>query len=174
VYLPAIECYVPNEVLRCLQAFLEFCYIARHDVITEQLLVQLKDALRRFHHYCQAFDEISVSGASLPRQHSLTHYTDGIRLLSAPNGLCSSITEAKHIKAVKEPWQRTNCYQPLKQILYINQCLDKLSAMRMDFTNQGMLESAGLQAALEMIGMFLYAPFTLQISFQAYSRGDAC
>jgi hypothetical protein len=27
---------------------------------------------------------------------------------------------------------------------------------------------------LEMIGVFLYTPFTLQISFQAYSRGDAC
>jgi hypothetical protein len=174
VYLPAIECYVPNEVLRCLRAFLEFCYIARHDVITEQLLAQLKDALRRFHHYRQAFDEIGVSGASLPRQHSLTHYADGIRLFGAPNGLCSSITEAKHIKAVKEPWRRTNRYQPLKQILYINQRLDKLSAMRTDFTNRAMLESAGLRAALEMIGVFLYAPFTLQISFRAYSRGDAC
>jgi hypothetical protein len=66
VYLSAIECYVSNEVLWCLQAFLEFCYIACHDVITEQLLAQLKDALRRFHHYHQAFDEIDMSGASLP------------------------------------------------------------------------------------------------------------
>jgi hypothetical protein len=144
VYLPAIECYVPNEVLWCLRAFLEFCYIAHHDVITEQLLAQLKDALRRFHHYHQAFDEIGMYGTSLPRQHSLTHYTDGIQLFGAPNGLCSFIMEAKPIKAVKEPWQRTNCYQSLKQILNINQCLNKLFAMRTDFTNQGMLESAGL------------------------------
>jgi hypothetical protein len=92
----------------------------------------------------------------------------------APNRLCSSIIEAKHIKAVKEPWQRTNHYQLLKQILYINQWLNKLSAMRTDFTNWGMLESVSLQATLEMIGVFLYTPFTLQISFQAYSRGDAC
>jgi len=159
VYLPAIEHYVSNDILRCFRAFLEFCYIARHDVITEQSLKQLKEALRRFHHYRRAFDEIGVSpGSSLPRQHSLIHYPPNIRLFGAPNGLCTSITEAKHIKAVKEPWRRTNRHQPLKQILYINQRLDKLFAMRTDFTNQGMLESADLRAALEMIGVFSTHP----------------
>jgi hypothetical protein len=147
-------------MVRCLRAFLEFCYIARHDVITEQLLAQLKDALRRFHHYRQVFDEINVSpGSSFPRQHSLTHYADNIRLFGAPNGLCSSITEAKHIKAVKEPWRRTNRYRPLNQMLYINQRLDKLYAMRADFTNRGMLEEAGLRAALGNIGVFSMCPF---------------
>jgi hypothetical protein len=161
-------------MLRCFRAFLEFCYIARHDVITEQSLAQLKDSLRRFHHYRQVFDEIGVSpGSSLPRQHSLTHYADSIRLFGVPNGVCSSITEAKHIKAVKEPWRRSNHYQPLNQILYINQRLDKLSAMRTDFTNRGMLEPTGLRAFLDTIGVFLYTPFTLQISFREYTRDDA-
>ena len=139
----------------CFRAFLEFCYIARHDVIAEKTLAQLKDALQRFHHHCQLFDDIDVTpGGRLPQQHSLTHYADNIRLFGAPNGLCTSITEAKHIKAVKEPWRRTNRYQPLKQILYINQRLDKLYAMRTDFTSRGMLRSAGLRAALEPIGVF--------------------
>lgn len=146
-------------MLRCIRAFLEFCYIARHDVITEKSLTQLKDALRRFHHCRQAFHEIGVSpGSSLPRQHSMTHYADSIRLFGAPNGLCSSITESKHIKAVKEPWRRTNRYQPLNQILYINQRLDKLYAMRTDFTNRGMLELTSSRAKLESIGMFYTRP----------------
>jgi hypothetical protein len=148
-------------MVRCLRAFLEFCYIARHDVITEQLLAQLKDALRRFYHCRQVFDEIDVSpGSSFPQQHFLTHYADNIRLFGAPNGLCSSITEAKHIKAVKEPWRRTNRYRPLNQMLYINQRLDRLYAMRIDFTNQGMLEEAGLRAALGNIGVFSMCPFS--------------
>ena len=33
----------------------------------------------------------------------------------APGGLCSSITESKHIKAVKVPWQMSNCYNALGQ-----------------------------------------------------------
>ena len=165
--MPAIESYVPDEMLRCFRAFLEFCYIARHDVITEQLLAQLKDALRRFHHYREVFDEIGVSpGSSLPRQHSMNHYADNIRLFGAPNGLCSSITEAKHIKAVKEPWRRTNRFRPLKQILYINQRLDKLSAMRTDFTNRGMLEPAGLRATLEAIGVFSTHPLPYGSHFE--------
>lgn len=159
-------------MLRCFRAFLEFCYIARHDVITEQSLAQLKDALRRFHYYRQAFDEIGVSPESLPRQHSLTHYADNIRLFGAPNGLCTSITEAKHIKAIKEPWRRTNRHHPLNQILYINQRVDKLSAMRTDFTSRGMLEPTGLRAALEAIGMFSTRPLPV-ISFREYTRGDA-
>jgi hypothetical protein len=142
-------------MLRCFRAFLEFCYIARHDVITEKMLTLLKDALRKFHHYRQVFDEIGVSpGSTFPRQHSLTHYADSVRLFGAPNGLCSSITEAKHKKAVKEPWRRTNHNQPLDQILCINQRLDNLCAMRTDFTNRGMLEATGLRAALENIGVF--------------------
>ncbi|KAJ7839437.1 hypothetical protein B0H14DRAFT_1068955 [Mycena olivaceomarginata] len=57
----------------------------------------------------------------------------------APNGICSSITESKHIKAVKEPWRRLSCYQALSQMLTINERLDKLAAARVDFIERGML-----------------------------------
>lgn len=152
-------------MLRCFRAYLEFCYIARYDIITEKNLDELNDALQRFHHYHLIFRKHGISpGLSLPRQHVMVHYFDMIRLFGAPNGLCSSITEAKHIKAVKEPWRRTNRYQPLNQILYINQRLDKLVAMRTDFTNRGMLKASGLRAALDLIGM--YYLFMLQKNFQ--------
>ncbi|KAL6305520.1 hypothetical protein BKA93DRAFT_816905 [Sparassis latifolia] len=49
----------------------------------------------------------------------------------APNGLCSSITEAKHIKAIKEPWRRSNRYNALGQMLLTNQHLDNLAVSRM-------------------------------------------
>ena len=107
VYLPAIEGYVPPRVLYAMRALLEFCYIVRHDVIMEETLVQLEDALVRFLEYRSVFQEegIRLKGFTLPRQHSMKHYLDMIRLFGAPNGLCSSITEAKHIKVIKEPWR---------------------------------------------------------------------
>src|SRR6266487_3752783 len=97
-------------MIRAFSAFLDFCYIARHNVLTESSLDDLKDALRRFHLYRTIFQMTGVcpSGFSLPRQHSLVHYWNVIRLFGAPNGLCSSITESKHIKAVKEPWHRSS------------------------------------------------------------------
>ena len=57
----------------------------------------------------------------------------------APNGLCSSITESRHITAVKRPWRRSNRYEALGQMLLANQRLDKLAAAKVDFWSRGML-----------------------------------
>ncbi|KIM57503.1 hypothetical protein SCLCIDRAFT_130392, partial [Scleroderma citrinum Foug A] len=76
-----------------------------------------------------------------PWQHSLVHYQSMIRLFSAPNGLCTSITESKHITAVKKPWWRSNKHKALGQILWTNQRLAQLAAARTDFEHRGMLSS---------------------------------
>ena len=70
-------------------------------------------------------------------------------MFGAPNGLCSSMTEAKHIKAVKEPWRRSSRYEPLGQMLLSNQHIDKLATARIDFTSRGMLDGSVLLAALQ-------------------------
>ncbi|KAF8465884.1 hypothetical protein DFH94DRAFT_796165 [Russula ochroleuca] len=107
VYLGAIAGHVPTAVVKCLSAFLDFCYIVHRNAITATDLNKLKDALEHFHHYCEFF--IGTAGVkgdfiSLPCQHLLCHYIHSIHLFGSPNGLCSSITESKHIKAIKEPW----------------------------------------------------------------------
>ncbi|KIM77450.1 hypothetical protein PILCRDRAFT_76723, partial [Piloderma croceum F 1598] len=142
VYLPAIEGHVPNEMMQAIRAFLEFCYIARRDIHDTHSLAALDDALQRFHHHREIFwaSGVRVEGFNLPRQHSLIHYVKLIRAYGAPNGLCSSITESKHIKAVKEPWRRSNRFDALSQMLLTNQRLDKLAAARVDFANRGMLK----------------------------------
>ncbi|EIW75218.1 hypothetical protein CONPUDRAFT_66179, partial [Coniophora puteana RWD-64-598 SS2] len=138
VYIPAIEGHVPRDVVRTFRAFLEFCYLVRRDVITDEALLEIKDALERFHRYRVIFQTLGVANSlSLPRQHSLKHYLFLIRQFGAPNGLCSSITESKHIKAVKEPWRRSSRFEALKQMLITNQRLDKLAAARVDFAARG-------------------------------------
>ncbi|TBU21633.1 hypothetical protein BD311DRAFT_782809 [Dichomitus squalens] len=144
VYLPAIKGYVPPQMVQCLSAFLEFCYLVRRDTITTCTMAQIKDALARFHRDRVIFEEVGVclDGFSLPRQHSLKHYPALIQMFGALNGLCSSITESKHIKAVKEPYQRSNRFEALGQMLLTNQRLDKLAAARVDFTARGMLHGS--------------------------------
>ena len=129
-------------MVKAIQAFLDFCYIARKNTHDETTLFKLKDALDRFHHFRTIFQDSGVrpQGFSLPRQHALVHYFSHIRLFGAPNGLCSSITESKHIKAVKEPWRRSNHFEAIMQMMVTNERLDKLWAMRVDFTKRGMLE----------------------------------
>ena len=135
--------------MKTLRAFLEFCYIARRDVIDTKSLAELEQALDRFHQYRTIFIESGVRvGFNLPRQHFLDHYPALIRTFGAPNGLCSSITESKHIKAVKKPWRRSSRYKALGQMLLTNQRLDKLAASRVDFARRGMLAGTCLSYVL--------------------------
>ena len=60
VYLSAIKGYVPNRMLCAIHAFLEFCYTARHEIIMERTLVNLEDALSRFHKYWAVFQEEGI------------------------------------------------------------------------------------------------------------------
>jgi hypothetical protein len=128
-------------MVRAISAFMEFCYLVRRSVIDEDDLVQIDAAVAEFHRYRVAFDLVRPDGYSLPRQHSLKHYTFLIQEFGAPNGLCSSITESKHIKAVKEPWRRSSRFEALAQMLMTNQRLDKLAAARVDFQARGMLKT---------------------------------
>ncbi|KAH9965583.1 hypothetical protein BJV74DRAFT_869979 [Russula compacta] len=127
-YLPAISGHVPPQMVRCLAAFLEFCYLVRRDSITETTLEAINAALARFHTECIIFEETGVRiDFNLPRQHSLEHYQEISNSLS------------KHIKAVKEPWRRSSHFEALGQMLVTNQRIDKLSASRVDFASRGLL-----------------------------------
>ena len=137
-------------MVKALQAFLDFCFIACQNFQDTQSLTALLDALECFHRYCTIFIEcgVQMDGFALLRQHSLIHYVALIHAFGAPNGLCSSITELKHIKAVKEPWCHSSRYKALGQMLLTNQQMDKLAASHVDFTKHGMLRGTCLESLL--------------------------
>lgn len=140
-------------MVSALRAFLEFCYLARRNVHNGSTLTQMEAALERYHRYRQVFQTEGVcpKGFSLPRQHSLMHYVRMISQFGAPNGLCSSITESRHITAVKKPWRRSSRFKALGQMLLINQRLDKLAAAHADFVARGMLAGNCLLDAIQTV-----------------------
>ena len=69
----------------------------------------------------------------------MVHYRRHIENFGTPNGLCSSITESKHITTVKHPWCRSSRYNAIKQIMQVNQRMEKLTTARVNFTLQGIL-----------------------------------
>src|ERR1700678_434113 len=135
-------------MVQAVAALIDFCYLVRRSVIDEDALTQIQATLARFHQYREIFRELDVrpDGFSLPRQHSLIHYPFLITQFGAPNGLCSSITESKHIKAVKKPYRRSSRNKPLGQMLVTNQRLDKIAAARINFTSRGMLSGPNLSS----------------------------
>ena len=148
-------CYNPNITNgQTLGQFFKLLYIVWHDVHDDQNLGTLQDALNHFHKHCKIFRTTGIrpNGFNLPRSHSAVHYMHLIRAFGAPNGLCSSIMESKHIVAVKEPWRCSSRWNALKQMLTTNSRLDKLAAARVDFTSHGMLEGTVLKDILRQLG----------------------
>lgn len=130
-------------MVKSLSSFLDFCYLVRRPDFTESSLDSVEAAIQRFHEHREIFRTTGVRDSfSLPRQHSLVHYRANIELFGAPGGLCSSITESRHITAVKKPWRRSSRYNALGQMLLTNQRLDKLAAARTDFVERGMLNAS--------------------------------
>lgn len=142
-------------MVRAFSAYLDFCYIVRRASLLEEDLDALDAALTRFHLHRKIFEELGVrpDGISLPRQHAMVHYREHIENFGAPNGLCTSITESKHIKAVKKPWRRSSRFQALGQMLVTNQRIDKMAAARVDFSERGMLDNDVLTDTLAAIAV---------------------
>ncbi|KIL58007.1 hypothetical protein M378DRAFT_15867 [Amanita muscaria Koide BX008] len=144
VYLQALMGRIPPGMVRTIAIFTEFCYIVRRHVLDDNDIDNLNELLAKFHKEREIFRAVGVrpDGFCLPRQHSLHHYSDLIMKFGAPNGLCSSITESKHIKAVKKPWRRSSRFNALSQMLLTNQRLDKLAAITVEFRASGMLDNS--------------------------------
>lgn len=154
VILPALVGYIPDKMIQCLAALLDFCYLARRSAHTTEDLQNMEVTLARFHDLRTVFEETGVrDGFSLPRQHALLHYVRSIQLFGSPNGLCSSITESKHIAAVKRPWRRSNRKHPIGQIIRTLARLSKLAAVRVDYARRGMLRSDVYTHALRTSGL---------------------
>ncbi|TFK95329.1 hypothetical protein BDV98DRAFT_643122 [Pterulicium gracile] len=139
VILPALEHWLPGEVVRCFASLIKFCYLARRSVITEDNLTKMLSLLEDLHYHCKVLLLPGVrDDFNLPRQHALMHYIDYIRFF------------AKHIKAVKEPWRRSNRWKALVQMLIINARLAKLTFFRAKLTAAGMLEGTILDWAYHL------------------------
>ena len=128
-------------MVQALSAFMDFCYLVRRNILDESTLDAIDTAVAKFHAYHVIFEDVGIrSNFSLPRQHSVKHFRLLIQMFGAPNGLCSSITESKHIKAVKEPYRRSSHFAALGQMLLTNQRIDKLAACRVSLTARKMLD----------------------------------
>ena len=120
---------------------MDFCYLVQRSQLNEDTLDKIDNSIACFHQECKIFKETGMhDNFSLPCQHSLSHYRSLIQQFGAPNGLCSSIMESKHIKAIKNPYRHSSHNEPLGQMLLMNQRLDKLAATQVNFAAHGLLQ----------------------------------
>ena len=60
MYLPAIHGLVPPDAVKCISAFLDFCYLARRSDFDRNTLDALNNALHHFHTYREFFQSSGV------------------------------------------------------------------------------------------------------------------
>jgi hypothetical protein len=144
VLVPALVRRVPNNIVCCVVALLNFAYTARRNAHDTSSLRAMKIALAQFHESRTVFTDVGIcdEGFSLPRQHALSHYVKAVHSFGSPNGLCLLITESKHIDAVKRPWRRSNRNNAIFQMLKTNERMHKLDAARIEFARKEMLDSS--------------------------------
>ena len=146
-------------MVQALSAFMDFCYLVRRNLFNESTLDAINIAMTKFHAYHIVFEDTGIrSNFSLPCQHSVKHFWLLIQMFSALNGLCSSIMESKHIKAVKEPYQCSSHFEALGQMLLTNQRIDKLAACCINLTTRNMLDGPCLAPGVNPI---IYMPSLL-------------
>lgn len=134
-------------MVRCISTFLDACYIARRNAITSKSLQRFKSLVERFHELRNIFITTGVrKSISLPRQHAFPHFFYKIQLFASPNGTCTSLTESKHIKVVKEPWRRSNRFRALVQMLRIIIRMEKMAAQKRLLTRAGLLSGRTAEA----------------------------
>ncbi|KAI1781964.1 hypothetical protein LXA43DRAFT_907186 [Ganoderma leucocontextum] len=171
VFLPALVGYVPDAMIQCISALLDFSYFARRSAHTSEDLKIMDTTLQRYHELRTVFEDVGIrpNGFQLPRQHALVHYVRAIQLFGSLNGLCSSITESKHIVAVKRPWRRSSRKHPLGQMIRTITRLNKLAAARVEFGRRRMLRGDVYQHSLRRVGLNL-GPDREQLEEERYRQ----
>lgn len=140
VYHANLVEYVPEEMIQALGAFLKFRYLVHRSTIDKDTLDDLAAAVEHFNKKREIFREVRGDlGLSLPFQCSMVHYVDFMWKFGAQ---MASITEPKHIKAVKQPYRRSSKNNALCQMLLMNQRLNKLHRFRVVLQSRNMLSSA--------------------------------
>jgi hypothetical protein len=125
----------------CIATYMDACYIVCRNAISMPVLERFNQLVKKFQEPRDVFITSGVrTSISLPRQHGLPHFYSGIQLFGAPNGLCSSLIESKHIKVVKEPWRRSSQFRALVQMLCIIIRMEKMAALRHSLIKNGLLK----------------------------------
>ena len=111
-------------------------------MFTFDTIQQVEAAIQHIHSSREIFciEGICPNGFSLPRGHSIMHFPYLIGRYGAPNSVCTSITESRHISAVKDAYCQSNQNEEMRQVLLTNQRSDKLAAAMADFVGHGMLD----------------------------------
>ncbi|KIM54103.1 hypothetical protein SCLCIDRAFT_137461 [Scleroderma citrinum Foug A] len=108
---------VPNNVLTCYRALLDFLYLAQYPSHNDDSLQYMEDALTLFHNHKQVFVTLGIrEHFNIPKFHSLLHYVDSIKMYGTTDNYNTEAFERLHIDLAKEGWRASNTWNAIPQM----------------------------------------------------------
>ncbi|KIJ62538.1 hypothetical protein HYDPIDRAFT_135569 [Hydnomerulius pinastri MD-312] len=115
--IPLRNGFQSQRLIRSVRALLDFLYLAQYPTHTSSTLKLLEDALQRFHENKNIFVDLGVrTHFKLPKLHSLSHYTQSIKLYGTTDNYDTQYTERLHIDFAKDAYSATNCKDEFPQM----------------------------------------------------------
>ena len=108
---------VPNGVLTCYRALLDFLYLAQYPSHDADSLQYMEHALTLFHDHKRVLVVLGVRNHfDIPKFHSLLHYIDCIKMYGTTDNYNTEAFERLHIDLAKEGWRASNTRNAIPQM----------------------------------------------------------
>ncbi|KAI6007912.1 hypothetical protein EDC04DRAFT_2871611 [Pisolithus marmoratus] len=120
VLLGCLVSKVPNDVLTCYKALLDFVYLAQYPSHDDDTLEYMEAALTLFHKHKEVFISLGIRDHfNMPKFHSLLHYIECIKQYGTTDNYNTEAFECLHIDLAKEGWHASNTRNLIPQMTRI-------------------------------------------------------
>lgn len=107
IKIPGIRTIAP--LVRATRAMLDFLFLARYPVHTNETLCYLEDALDRYHANRHIFIDLGIRvDFNFPKDHFLNHYRQLIEVFGTADNFNTEYSERLHIDFAKDAYRSTN------------------------------------------------------------------
>ncbi|KJA19341.1 hypothetical protein HYPSUDRAFT_1096163 [Hypholoma sublateritium FD-334 SS-4] len=105
------------RLVRSVRALLDFLYLAKYPIHTDETLQFLEDSLQRFHANKEIFVDLGIRKAfDIPKLHFARHYVEYIKLYGTLDNFNTEHTERLHIDLAKDAYAATNRKDEFRQM----------------------------------------------------------
>jgi hypothetical protein len=160
----------PARLLRAVRAILDFLFLARYPVHTNETLDNLGAALKRFHDNKDVFIDLGVrTNFNFPKVHFTGHYQQFIELFGTTDNYTTEYTERLHIDLAKDAYRATNMKDEYPQMTAWLERREKV--LRHDKYLQRQISGCDPGPPLSQCPPFLVQPRELKMSKHPSARG---
>ena len=108
---------VPDPVITCYRALLNFIYLAQYPTHNDDSLNYMEDALNLFHKHKHILIDLGVrEHLDIPKFHSMVHYVESIKNFGTTDNYNTEMFERFHIDMAKEGWKASNFRNEVPQM----------------------------------------------------------